>query len=454
MNTPLLSISPQPAPTSPRCLRAALARLTPAARTAAVARLGDAQARALLEDWYLRDPSHGGARLEQIPPDGAWSTWLVLAGRGWGKTRTGAEWVCERVRSGARHIALVAPTAADARDVMVEGPAGILSVARAAERPIYESSKRRVTWPNGAIATLYSAEEPDRLRGPQHDTAWCDELASWARLDDAWSMLLFGLRLGDPRALVTTTPRPVRVVRDLLADPRTVVVRGSTYDNSRNLAASFLSEIRRRYEGTRLGRQELYAELLEDTPGALWTRAMIDRAQAATVPELRRVVVAVDPSVAADGGGDECGIVVAGVDFDGTLWVLRDGSGRMSPSEWAARAVSLADEHQADSLVVEVNNGGALVSQTLRAAGARVRIREVHAARGKRARAEPVAALYEQGRARHVPGLARLEDELCTWASAAGDPSPNRLDALVWAAFDLCSLDRPARAVSESDFDF
>jgi phage terminase large subunit-like protein len=243
-------------------------------------------------------------------------------------------------------------------------------------------------------------------------------------------------------------------VRDLLADPSAVVTRGSTYDNAANLAPSFLAEIRRRYEGTRLGRQELYAELLTDTPGALWTRAVVERAAARVAPELRRVVVAVDPSVAADGGGDECGIVVAGIDFEGVLWVLRDGSGHLSPSDWSRRAVALADEHEADAIVAESNQGGALVEQTLRAAGARVRVRLVHAARGKRVRAEPVAALYEQGRVRHLPGLQRLEDELCTWASASGDPSPNRLDALVWACFELGGLAAPARVASETGYDF
>ena len=326
---------------------------------------------------------------------------------------------------------------------MVEGPAGILATATDGERPIYESSKRQVTWPNGTIAKLYSAEEPDRLRGPQHDTAWCDELAAWGNLQATWDMLQFGMRLGAPRQLITTTPRSVGVVRKLVSDPACVVVRGSTFDNAANLAPAFLEKLRKKYEGTRLGRQELFAEILDDTPGALWTRAMISDPREA--PELRRVVVAVDPSVAADGGGDECGIVVAGIDYDEQLWVLRDGSGNMSPSTWAARVVALCEEHQADAIVAEANNGGALVETTLRAAGAKGRVKLVHAARGKRARAEPVSALYEQGRAFHLPGLARLEDELCTWSAAIGDPSPNRLDALVWAAFDLCDLAEPAR---------
>lgn len=435
-------------------MRAQLQALGPTTRSSLLARLDPHDARELEQEWYLRDPNAKGARDEQVPPDGEWSTWLVLAGRGWGKTRTGAEWIHERVRQGARHLALVAPTAADARDVMVEGPAGILACSREGDRPLYESSKRRVTWANGATATLFSAEEPDRLRGPQHDTAWLDEVASWTRMDEAWSMLQFGLRLGQPRALVTTTPRPVKVVRDLLSDPSTVVTRGSTYDNAANLAPSFLAEVKRRYEGTRLGRQELYAELLTDTPGALWTRAMIERASARVPGELRRIVVAVDPSVAADGGGDECGIVVVGVDYEGVLWALRDGSGHLSPSDWSRRAVALADEYAADCIVAESNQGGALVEQTLRAAGARARVKLVHAARGKRVRAEPVAALYEQGRVRHLPGLQRLEDELCTWSSASGDPSPNRLDALVWGCFEAGGLAGAPRVASETGYDF
>lgn len=416
--------------------------------------LTNAHLHALSVDWYLRDPVYGGARDEQVPPDGDWSTWLVMSGRGWGKTRTGAEWVHERVRQGARYLALVAPTAADARDVMVEGPAGLLACARDSERPIYESSKRRITWPNGAVASLFSAEEPDRLRGPQHDTAWCDELASWSRLDEAWSMLQFGLRLGTPRCLVTTTPRPVKVVRDLLADPSTVVTRGSTYDNAKNLAPSFLAEVKRRYEGTRLGRQELYAEILDDTPGALWTRAMIEAARHQGTIEAMRTVIAVDPSVAADAGGDECGIVVASVGYDGFFYVVKDGSGRMSPADWARRAVALSIDHQADCIVAESNQGGGLVEQTLRAAGAKTRVRLVHASKGKRARAEPVAALYEQSRVKHLPGLLSLEDELCTWSSSSGDPSPNRLDALVWGLFDLAALDTPSRFATETGYDF
>lgn len=394
-------------------------------------------------------------RPEQQPPSGDWRVWLVLAGRGWGKTRTGAEWVRSIATTGrARRIALVARTAADVRDVMIEGESGLLKIHRADERPVWEPSRRRLTWPNGAIATTYSADEPDQLRGPQHDSALCDEIAAW-RYPDAWDQLQLGLRLGnDPRVVVTTTPRPTPLVRALVASPTTIVTRGRTADNAKNLAPGVVDALTARYAGTRLGRQELDGEILDDTPGALWTRAMVERAAVRVAPELRRVVVAVDPSVAADGGGDECGIVVAGIDFEGVVWVLRDGSGHLSPSDWSRRAVQLADEAQADAIVAESNQGGALVEQTLRAAGARVRVRLVHAARGKRVRAEPVAALYEQSRVRHLPGLQRLEDELCTWASASGDPSPNRLDALVWACFDLGGLATGPRVASETGYDF
>jgi len=394
-------------------------------------------------------------RPEQQPPPGEWRTWLILAGRGWGKSRTGAEWVrAMATRGRARRIALVARTAADVRDVLIEGESGLLAIHRADERPVWEPSRRRLTWPNGAIATTYSADEPDQLRGPQHDSAWVDEICAW-RYPDAWDQLQLGLRLGDdPRVVATTTPRPTALVRSLVAAPSTVVTRGRTADNARNLAPGVVEALAARYAGTRLGRQELDGEILDDTPGALWTRAMIEATSARVAPELRRVVVALDPSVAADGGGDECGIVVAGVDYDGRAWVLRDGSGNLSPSDWSRRAVALAEEHAADCIVAESNQGGALVEQTLRAAGARTRVRLVHAARGKRARAEPVAALYEQGRVRHLPGLQRLEDEMCTWSSAAGDPSPNRLDALVWACFDLCGLAAAPRVASETGYDF
>lgn len=354
----------------------------------------------------------------------------------------------DRVEHGARRIALVGRTSADTRDVMVEGESGLLSIYPVNQRPIYEASKRRVTFHNGATATLYSAEEPNLLRGPQHDLAWCDELAAW-QYPDAWDQLRLGLRLGaHPRCVVATTPRPTKIIKSLLSRGDAVVTRGSTYDNAANLAPTFLDEIKAQYEGTRLGRQELHAEILDDTPGALWTRAILDPIQVRQHGPLKRVVVALDPSVAADGGGDECGIIVAGIADDGALYVLADGSGKLSPEAWAKRAAALAGDFDADCIVAEVNQGGALVTDTLRLAAPGVRVVGVAASKGKRARAEPVAALYEQGRVRHLPGLHRLEDELCTWSASAGDPSPNRLDALVWALSSL-ALTAPKRKVTE-----
>src|SRR6185437_12677383 len=336
------------------------------------------QARDLIHDWRF------WARPNQLPPDGAWRVWLLLAGRGFGKTRTGAEWVRAQIEeNGARRIALVAPTAADVRDVMIEGESGLLAVAAPGMRPDYEPSKRRLTWPNGAVATCFSAEEPNRLRGPQHDAAWCDELAAW-RHEEAWDMLMLGLRLGaDPRCVVTTTPKPIRLIRQLLGDRGAVVTRGSTYDNAANLAPAFLAQIVRRYEGTRLGRQELDAEVLDDVPGALWTREAIDRAKVAVAPALRRVVVAIDPAVSTGEDADETGIVVAALGQDGHGYVLDDLSGRYAPAGWARRAVAAYHAHHADRVVAEVNNGGDLVEATLRAVDAGVAYRAVRASRGK-----------------------------------------------------------------------
>jgi phage terminase large subunit-like protein len=387
-------------------------------------------------DWELK------ARDTQLPPDGDWRVWLLLAGRGFGKTRTGAEFVRSQVAAHrAGHIALVAPTAADARDVMVEGESGLLAVSLFGRRPDYEPSKRRLTWPNGAIATTYSADEPERLRGPQHDLAWCDELAAW-RYPEAWDMLMFGLRLGsDPRAVVTTTPRPTPLIKGLLADPKVAVTRGTTAENHENLAPVFLEQIVRRYEGTRLGRQELDAELLEDAPGALWTHGLIEAGRVSEVPELTRVVVAIDPAAGSGEHSDETGIVVAGKDGGGHGYVLADLSGRYAPTEWAKAAIAGYRSHGADRIVAEVNNGGEMVEATLRVVDASVPFAAVHAAHGKVARAEPVAALYEQGRVHHLGALPRLEDQMCAFVhdfdrTAAGY-SPDRVDALVWALSEL-----------------
>jgi predicted phage terminase large subunit-like protein len=378
-------------------------------------------------------------RPDQQAPPGAWRTWLILAGRGWGKSRTGAEWVRAQATSGrASRIALVARTAADVRDVIVEGESGILAISPPHERPIWEPSRRRLTWPGGTIATTYSAEEPDQLRGPQHDAAWCDELAAW-RYPDAWDQLQMGLRLGsDPRVVVTTTPRPTPLVRALVASSTTVVTRGRTADNARNLAPGVVEALAARYAGTRLGRQELDGEILDDAPGALWRRAQIDAARyAGPAPALRRIVVGVDPAASATAQSDETGIVVAGLGHDGRVYVLDDRSGTYSPEQWAARVVAAYREHRADRVVAEVNQGGDMVASVLRAVDASLPLSTVHARRGKALRAEPVAALYEQGRVSHVGALARLEDQMCAWDPTGDDRSPDRIDALVYAVSDL-----------------
>jgi phage terminase large subunit-like protein len=430
-----------------------LASLPEALRNELVAALSPEEARLLIYDWPF------WARPNQLPPEGDWRVWLVLAGRGFGKTRTGAEHI--RARATARtasRFALVAPTAGDARDVMVEGESGILAVSPPWERPRYEPSKRRLTWPNGAVATLFSADEPERLRGPQHDLAWCDELASW-RYPEAWDMLMLGLRLGaDPRVVVTTTPRPTKLIRGLTADPTVVVTRGTTYDNRANLAPAFLGQIVRKYQGTHLGRQELLAELLENVPGALWNRGMIEATRASNAPELIRVVVAIDPATSSTEGSDETGIIVAGKDQAGRGWVLADASGRFRPTEWAKTAILAYRAHCADRVVAEVNNGGDMVETTLRMIDPNVPFAAVHASRGKITRAEPVAALYEQGRVHHVGVFPHLEDQMCAFARDAHGAfdirsagfSPDRVDALVWALTDLLVGQMPGEGIYEA----
>jgi len=411
----------------------------------AVERVGaDALYRALPGEalMRLRYEWRAWARPEQIAPPGNWRVWLILAGRGFGKTRTGAEWVRQEVEAGRRgRLALVAPTAADARDVMVEGESGLLAISPPWFKPVYEPSKRRITWPNGALATVYTADEPERLRGPQHDGAWCDELAAW-RYPDAWDMLQFGLRLGaDPRVVVTTTPKPVKLVRDLMASPSTAKTRGSTYDNAANLAGAFLEAIKAKYEGTRLGRQELHAEILDDVPGALWTRSLLDVTRVSAAPDLARVVVAVDPSGGHTEDNDEQGIIVAGLGVDGHGYTLADRTCRMSPDGWGRRVVQAFIEFQADRIVYEKNFGGEMCEHVIqtaaRAMGVRVATRAVSASRGKVVRAEPVAALFEQGRAHHVGAFDRLEDEQCSFTPLGYDGSPNRIDAEVWAYTEL-----------------
>lgn len=385
------------------------------------------------------------ARPDQLPPSVRWSVWLILAGRGYGKTRVLSEWVRGLVETNtAGRIALVAPTAADARDVLVEGQSGILAISPDWAKPTYEPSKRRITWPNGAIAVTYSADEPERLRGPQHDAAVCDELAAW-RYPEAWDMLMFGLRLGtDPRVAVATTPKPVKLLKELLArEGRDVVVtRGSTYENAANLAQTFIETIVRKYEGTRLGRQELMAHMLDDVPNALWQRAKIDELRVSQPPsDLARIVIAIDPAAKSTEGSDETGIIVAGVDRAGHGYVIEDLSGQYQPLAWARKAIGAFRKYKADRIIAEINNGGEMVEATLRSVDTGIPYRAVHATRGKVIRAEPIAALYEQGKVHHVGSLPQLEDQLCEMTldfdRTAMGYSPDRLDAAVWALTEL-----------------
>jgi phage terminase large subunit-like protein len=364
-----------------------------------------------------------------------------LAGRGFGKSRSGAEWVRKKAaqRGPTGRIALVARTAADVRDVMIEGESGILATAPPWFRPIWKPSTRRLVWPNGCLGMTYSAEEPDLLRGPQHTDAWADEVAAW-QYDDTWDQLEFGLRLGDsPQCLATTTPKPTKLIKQILADADTVVTRGSTFENKANLAKSFVKAILRKYEGTRLGRQELYAEILDDAPGALWKRAKLDANRVKAPPRLGRVVVAIDPAVTSGEDSDETGIIVAGLGYDDPTqaYILEDVSGRYAPTEWARVAVKAYREHGADCIVGEVNNGGDLVETTIRAVDRDLRFKAVRASRGKHIRFEPVAALDEQGRIHHVGTLGTLEDQQCSWEPGSSAKSPDRVDARAWAITEL-----------------
>lgn len=349
----------------------------------------------------------------------------------------------------ASRVALVAETSADARDVVVEGESGLLAIHPSDTRPLFEPSKRRLTWPNGAIATLYNAVEPDQLRGPQHDLALCDELAKWKYGRETWDNLQFGMRLGNnPRQAITTTPRPIPLVKEIIADPNTVTTRGATYDNRANLPEKFFAQIVTKYEGTRLGRQELKGEVLDDIPGALWTRENLDKYRASRndLPQMQRVVVGVDPQakspqadIAKIEEAAETGIICAGLGYDGRGYVWDDASCRASPGGWAKRTIDCYDQHEADMVIAEVNQGGAMVEHTLRTVRPAIPIKMVHASRGKVTRADPVAALYEQGRISHVGELATLEDQMMLFTTHGIEPGTtgDRVDALVWALTEL-----------------
>ena len=375
------------------------------------------------------------ARPNQLEPSGLWSVWLILAGRGWGKTRTGAEWLREQ-KERAPYLRIVAPTFADARDVCVEGESGLKRICAPGELATWNRSMGEGEFSNGSRFKVFSGAEPERLRGPQSYADWYDELGAWQYAQDTWDMAMMGLRLGThPRAVVTTTPRPLAVLRELLTRADVHVTRGTTYENRANLADVFFQNIVSRYEGTRLGRQEIDAELLDDVPGALWTRAMIDGHRVTTIPALTRVVVAVDPAATSNDTSDEAGIVGAGK-AERSGYVLEDRTMRGTPAQWASEAIAMYHRLKANVIIAEANNGGEMVKFVINSIDPTVPVELVWAAQGKQTRAEPVSALYEQGRMHHVGTLAALEDEMASWLPLEGK-SPNRIDALVWAAFGL-----------------
>lgn len=381
------------------------------------------------------------ARAEQLPPLGSWRLWLVLAGRGFGKTRMGAEWVrAQALAHPNSRIALVAASLSEARSIMVEGESGLLNLP-GQQGLEWEPSLKRLTWPNGTTAALYSAAQPESLRGPQHDFAWADEIAKWKYGAKAWDNLMMGLRLGQwPRVVATTTPRAVPLLRRLIAEPDAAISTGRTHDNALHLPDSFLTAMHQAYAGTRTGRQELDGELIEDIEGSLWTRDLIERCRTNHPPDMRRVIVGVDPPAGASGDnkGDACGIIVAGLGADDKAYVLDDCSvENASPERWANAVAAAAQNWSADRVIAEANQGGKMVESVLRAAAINMPVRLVHASRSKVSRAEPVAALYESGRAFHVGPFPALEDELCGLITGGGyegpGRSPDRADACVWA---------------------
>jgi phage terminase large subunit-like protein len=409
------------------------------------------------------------ARENQLAPAGDWNTWFINAGRGFGKTRAGVEWVRGLVKKGHKRIAAVAATNSDIERVMVNGESGFLSRCWKGDKdnkgkplgmPVWSPTKRLLTWENGAYVQFFSAEEPERLRGPQFEAAWCDELAAWNRDRDTWDMLQFCLRLGKhPQTCVTTTPKPTKLVRDIIKNQKTVVVSGSTFDNSANLAGTYLEAVRSQYDGTRLGRQELYAEILDEASGALWNRAVLADCEVDVgdpvefAKTLARVVVSVDPAVSANAESDMTGIIVAGQDVNGICYVLQDATDRYTPEGWAAKAVELYNLYAADRIVAERNQGGDMVRYTFKSVDETIPIKLVHASRGKFARAEPVSALYERGRVKHGKGLDLLEDQLVQWEPLGSIGSPDRLDALVWAITELAlkGVARPELNLAYSD---
>lgn len=411
-----------------------LASLPQNERQEALSVLTDAEAEALLHDWrgFL-------ARPDQVAPEGDWDIWLALAGRGWGKTEAGAQWVKEQVEQGVKSIALIAETQKDLEEVMVKR---LVSIYPEGEAPKVRYKPVRVTWPNGAEALGYNGTEPQQLRGPEFEAAWVDELAKYRHARETWDMLQFCMRAGShPRQLVTTTPRPTEIIKAIAGghEGKVHTTRGSTMDNAANLAPRFLEKIKAKYEGTRLGRQELSAEILGDLPGALWAQSVIDTYRVPKPPQTGRTLVAVDPAITNTEESDEHGIMVGGIDDDQTGYVLEDVSQQGSPMEWARAAITAAKKYNADGVVVEVNQGGDMVAHTLRSIAPNLNIIEVRATKGKHVRAAPIASLYEQGRIRHVGQFPELEAQMTQMTSEGyqGDGSPDRVDALVWLMTEL-----------------
>ena len=396
--------------------------------------LNDEEARWLWDDWQV------WARQDQLPPqDQKWAVWLILGGRGAGKTRAGAEWVRALASKAPYRIALIGETYLAARSVMVEGESGLLNIGEVSAQPTFYPSRRQLHWRSGAIAQLFSAEDPDALRGPQFHFAWCDELCKWRYAQQSWDMLQFALRLGkNPKQVITTTPRAMALLKQIMTSPQTITTRASSYANRAHLAASFFDQIIERYHGTRLGRQEISGELIEDDPDALWNRDMIEASRRAKPENLTRIVVAIDPPASHHHKSAECGIVIAGLGEDGDSYILGDYSqAGLSPNQWAQRALQACRHYHADRIVAEINQGGDMVEAVIRQKNPKASFKAVRASYGKRSRAEPIAALYEQNRVHHCASFERLEDQMCSWTGSCTQSSPDRLDAMVWALTDL-----------------
>lgn len=429
--------------------------------------LGPVKAEELLYNWRFWARSEQLAPLKNLNGE-PWNNWAIIAGRGFGKTRAGVEWCREKIKRGFKRGMAVAATNSDIERVMIKGESGFLASCWAKDKdvngkelgaPEWSPTKRTLVWANGATITFFSAEEPERLRGPQGDFAWCDELCAWNRDRDTWDMLQFCLRLGKhPQICITTTPKPTKLIRDILKHPKTVVTTGSTFDNKANLAETYVENVRATYEGSRIGRQELYAEILDEASGALWTRDLLSKAEIEVDPlefseTLARVVVSVDPAITSNEESDMTGIIVAGMDINGICYVLEDATDRFTPEQWATKAIELYHKYSADRLVAERNQGGDMVRDNFKTVDETIPVKLVHASRGKFARAEPVSTLYERGRVKHVRGLDALEDQLVQWEPLGSIGSPDRLDALVWAITELAlkGISRPELNLSYGD---